>query len=144
MDSLLKDGASIDTLYQKTKKHRRSILIVETTIGEVFGAFAAETWKRSNEYYGSGECFLFTNVPWYKEFQWTCQDTMFMFSNDECIAMGGGGNFGLYLNADLSKGSSKHSNTFDNTPLSNQEDFDIASVEVWGLIPSNTAKRSIY
>ena len=44
------------------------------------------------------------------------------------------GNYGLWLDADLYRGRTCHSKTFDNTRLSSNEDFIIANVEVWSFI----------
>ncbi|TNN35155.1 Nuclear receptor coactivator 7 [Liparis tanakae] len=46
---------------------------------------------------------------------------------------GGGGGFGLWLNADLYHGSSFSCPTFNNKSLSTQEDFNVLDLEVWTL-----------
>lgn len=88
--------------------------MVETNKGDVFGGFASVPWHPDGHYYGNGECFLFKATPEFQVFRWTMANSMLMFSNDDSIAMGGGGGFGLFLNSDLSQGSSAVCNTFQN------------------------------
>jgi len=57
----------------------------------------------------------------------------FMYSTEECIAVGGGGHFALWLDEDLLYGNSAASETFDNECLSPSKVFQILSIEVWGL-----------
>ncbi len=57
----------------------------------------------------------------------------FMYSTDECIAVGGGGHFALWLDEDLLCGNSATSATFENACLSPSKVFQILSIEVWGL-----------
>ena len=103
------------TLYRKVYKKSPTLLLVETSKGDVFGGFASVAWKSDGHYYGNGECFLFTTVPEYQAFHWTCRNSMFMYSTDDSLALGGGGGFGLFLNSDLSQGSSSACDTFGNT-----------------------------
>lgn len=56
--SLVRDGASLDMLLSNVKMSEYTLLAIETTEGEVFGCFTAEPWKISNDYFGSGQSFL--------------------------------------------------------------------------------------
>jgi hypothetical protein len=56
--SLTRDGASLDLLLNKVQDAETTILAVETLDGEVFGAFCTQAWKKSHDYYGSGQSFL--------------------------------------------------------------------------------------
>lgn len=47
--------------------------------------------------------------------------------------MGGGGHFGLYLDADLAKGSSDHCKTYGSHCLAHSKAFDVVAVELWGF-----------
>ncbi|VEU39620.1 unnamed protein product [Pseudo-nitzschia multistriata] len=64
--SLLRDGASLDRLLDAVGESQcgancSSVLAVETTKGEVFGAFLTEPWKRSGKrWFGGGQSFLWT------------------------------------------------------------------------------------
>eukprot|EP00957_Ditylum_brightwellii_P173285 13192587-Ditylum_brightwellii.AAC.1 len=56
--SLIRDGASLSTLLSKVEKNSCAIIAIETMDGDVFGSFTNDSWKRSNEYYGSGVSLL--------------------------------------------------------------------------------------
>jgi len=57
----------------------------------------------------------------------------FMCSRRDFVAMGGGSNFGLWMDSDFERGSSTYCETFDNPCLASSEDFQIIAVEVWGF-----------
>ena len=131
--SLAQHGSSLQTLMRKTRGQRSTLVVVETCKGEIFGGFATTAWTSSTSYYGSGESFVFTTVPAFEVFNWKKTNSMFMFSNNESIAMGGGGGFAWFLNEDLSQGSTASCETFGNRPLATEHHFDVANVEVWGF-----------
>mmetsp|Transcript_27730 Transcript_27730/g.39170 ORF Transcript_27730/g.39170 Transcript_27730/m.39170 type:complete len:488 (+) Transcript_27730:43-1506(+) len=56
--SLVRDGSGFDTLKKYVRGAEKSILAVETTEGNVFGAFVSSTWRNSSRFYGTGEAFL--------------------------------------------------------------------------------------
>mmetsp|Transcript_28289 Transcript_28289/g.57440 ORF Transcript_28289/g.57440 Transcript_28289/m.57440 type:complete len:328 (+) Transcript_28289:394-1377(+) len=56
--SLVRDGASLHTLLQNVRGAKHTILAIETVGGEVFGAFTSTPWRKSWNYFGSGESFL--------------------------------------------------------------------------------------
>jgi TLD len=56
--SLVRDGASLHTLMQHARGAKYSILALETSDGEVFGAFTSEPWRKTWNYFGNGESFL--------------------------------------------------------------------------------------
>lgn len=56
--SLVRDGASLDLLLNKAQDSECTILAIETLEGEIFGAFCTKPWKHSQDYYGSGQSFL--------------------------------------------------------------------------------------
>lgn len=71
--SLIRDGASLDSLLDMVHKDSNStgiksnsissVLAIETVEGEVFGAFLTQTWRRSyNQWYGGGQSFLWTTA----------------------------------------------------------------------------------
>ena len=78
--------------------------------------------------------------------RWSGANPFFMFSSRDHLAMGSGGHFGLYLDAELLHGSSGPSDTFDNRCLCRQRpggvpladdppvgEFRCHCVEVWGM-----------
>ncbi|GMF09284.1 unnamed protein product [Phytophthora lilii] len=88
--SLAQDGCSLHTLLLKARKQNPTLVVVETTKGDIFGGFASEEWQDSANYYGIGESFVFSFNSKFKCYPWSYLNTMIMLSNDECIAMGGG------------------------------------------------------
>lgn len=56
--SMVRDGANLRTVLDKTKRSSYTILAVETLDGEVFGAFTAKPWHITRTYYGTPESFL--------------------------------------------------------------------------------------
>ena len=79
-------------------------------------------------------------------FPWTGLNDLFMWSNNENIAMGGGGEgFGFVLDCDFLTGSTTTCETFANPPLVNAdgETFNIKNVEVWGF-PTGLQRRGAH
>lgn len=56
--SLVRDGASLDTMLRKVRGSARTVIAIETTDGHVFGAFTSSPWRTGPRFYGSGEAFL--------------------------------------------------------------------------------------
>ncbi|KAG7348976.1 TLD domain containing protein [Nitzschia inconspicua] len=56
--SMIRDGANLNTVLNKTKRSSYTVLAVETLDGEVFGAFTAKPWHITWEYFGTPESFL--------------------------------------------------------------------------------------
>jgi hypothetical protein len=111
---------------------------VNDTTGTVFGGFAATEWKVGPRYYGDGQSYLFTFHPEFTTYRWKeDNNNFFMLANEDSIAMGGGGNFGLYLDCDLFGGTSGLCETYDSPCLAGEENFQCANLEVWGFVPSS-------
>eukprot|EP01022_Parablepharisma_sp_SALTPOND_P001097 TRINITY_DN105585_c2_g1_i1.p1 TRINITY_DN105585_c2_g1~~TRINITY_DN105585_c2_g1_i1.p1 ORF type:complete len:398 (-),score=20.93 TRINITY_DN105585_c2_g1_i1:3502-4695(-) len=150
------DGVSMRTFYNNLEKYNPTILVIQDTNGDVFGAFASEQWHRSGHYYGTGESFLFKFdvvfiVGVYKQdaketletYRWTGTNDMILYSDDNKIAIGGGyysrndksnrSTIGLLICEDFLTGRTGRCETFDNELLSRSEEFKIANFEVIGL-----------
>jgi hypothetical protein len=56
--SMIRDGASLQTMLKRARGIQYSILAVETIDGEVFGSFTGQAWRKSWNYFGTGESFL--------------------------------------------------------------------------------------
>eukprot|EP00935_MAST-01C_sp_MAST-1C-sp1_P002606 g2606.t1 len=147
--SLARHGASLKTFFQRVQ-----VGVMVRFNGNIFGGFASAVWEVRAQYYGNGECFLFSfaerdsdgggapggaaadDDDGLRIHRWTKKNNYFMLANEESIAMGGGGNFGLYLDCDLFAGTSGTCETFGSSPLTAPEDFQCTNVEVWGFVPS--------
>lgn len=134
--SLKKHGASLKTIFERCRGSDYSILLVKDSNGAVFGGFASTQWKnRGTNYYGSGECFLFTfKTGDLIKYSWTRHNNYFMYSNKTGLAFGGGGHFGLFLDADLQRGSSDWCKTFGSACLASDKLFDCVAVEIWAFL----------
>jgi hypothetical protein len=108
--STRRDGISLNAFYRLTEglsptlmfvmdneEHVRLPLFVlsptqSPLIGaQIFGALAPDAWRRrSDKYYGTGDCFLFTFSPTFKVFQWTGANDCLQLSDEKFIGLGGG------------------------------------------------------
>merc|ERR1711972_137090 len=113
-----------------------TIMIIKDTEGNMFGAHASTSWcDTEGGWVGNGECFIFSIQPKMAIFHSTGKDENFQMLTQELLALGGTpGNFGLKLNSDLSSGSSSGNiETFHTVQLSQETEFEVDHVEVWGL-----------
>ncbi|XP_068592400.1 nuclear receptor coactivator 7 [Cebidichthys violaceus] len=126
-------GSSLKTLYRNMAGLDSPVLLVVKDMHKkVFGAFSSDPFKVSKYCYGTGETFLFTFNPDFQAYRWSGENSYFVSGNLESLQIGGGGGgFGLWLDADLYRGSSFSCPTFQNKSLSTQEDFSVLDLEVW-------------
>ncbi|TNN82683.1 Oxidation resistance protein 1 [Liparis tanakae] len=136
--STVRDGTSLKTLYRSLADVDSPVLMVikdmDNQVDEraIFGAFSTHPFRVSEHCYGTGETFLYSFCPEIKVFRWTGENSYFVKGNTDSLQMGGGGGqLGLWLDAELYRGTTTKCATFNNQPLSVQQDFNIHSVEVW-------------
>ncbi|XP_054474510.1 nuclear receptor coactivator 7 isoform X2 [Anoplopoma fimbria] len=131
--STVKHGTSLKTLYRSLADVDSPVLLVIKDMdNQIFGAFATHPFRVSEHCYGTGETFLFSFCPEIKVYRWTGENSYFVKGNTDSLQMGGGGGqLGLWLDAELFRGTTNKCATFNNQPLSAQQDFNIHSVEVW-------------
>uniref|UniRef100_H3HAP7 Oxidation resistance protein 1 n=1 Tax=Phytophthora ramorum TaxID=164328 RepID=H3HAP7_PHYRM len=132
------NGSSLETLLILAQKQSPTLLVVKDTEGNVFGGFASDEWHRAFHYYGTGESFLFSfantsAAGGFVKYHWSRKNSYFMLCSDESLIMGGGGNFGLFLDSDLSAGTSGACETFNSPPLTTSPEFSCVQVELWGF-----------
>ncbi|KAM4632982.1 nuclear receptor coactivator 7 isoform 2-T2 [Polymixia lowei] len=126
-------GTSLKTLYRNMAGLDSPVLLVIKDMhNKVFGAFSSDPFRVSNYCYGTGETFLYSFGPDFKAYKWSGENSYFVRGHLESLQIGGGGGgFGLWLDADLYHGSSYSCPTFHNQPLSTQQDFILQDLEVW-------------
>ncbi|XP_067558287.1 nuclear receptor coactivator 7 isoform X2 [Pseudorca crassidens] len=131
--STLEHGTSLKTLYRKSASLDGPVLLVIKDMdNQIFGAYATHPFKFSDHYYGTGETFLYTFSPNFKVFKWSGENSYFINGDISSLELGGGGGrFGLWLDADLYHGRSNSCSTFNNDILSKKEDFIVQDLEVW-------------
>lgn len=142
-------GASLETLLSNCSAqrghgciHKSSksafLIFVEDSWGYVFGAFLSHGLVNCNEYYGSGENFVFSVMPEAHKYKWTGENDLFVISSASNFAIGGGGEgFSFQLDDELATGVSNRSQTYSNAVLSSNEFFKCLNVEVWELDTKN-------
>ena len=124
-------GCSMRTCYDRIAGRRDTLLVILDSQGHIFGAYISEAWERRNRYFGNGETFLYSVHPGFARYDWTRVNDHFVLAAGDCIAFGGGGHFGLYLDASFEFGSSQESATFGNRGLAGSMHFKVVKVEVW-------------
>lgn len=147
--SSVADGCSLTTLYERCAGQGATLLLVRDARGHVFGAFAAHPWARQPDghFHGTGESFLFSTWPHgLRAWRWAGANGHFQLAAHDCLAFGGGGHFGLYLDAELRTGSTGRCETYDNEPLTEHHvaggldaphagdsAFEVHEVQVWAI-----------
>ncbi|XP_030506619.2 uncharacterized protein LOC115721694 [Cannabis sativa] len=135
--STLKHGISLRTLIRKSAElPGPCLLIVGDKQGAIFGGLLdcplRPTAKR--KYQGTNQTFVFTTI--YGEprlFRPTGANRYYYICLDNLLALGGGGNFALYLDGDLLNGTSGPCETFGNMCLAHNQEFELKNVELWGF-----------
>ncbi|CAI5745091.1 unnamed protein product [Peronospora destructor] len=144
------NGSALETLLLLAKKQSPTLLVIKDVKENVFGGFASDEWHHAFHYYGTGESFLFSFASssaagGFVKYPWSRKNSYFMLCSDESLIMGGGGNFGLFLDNDLCAGTSGACETFDSPPLTTSQQFSCVQVELWGFTtgdkPVNLGER---
>ncbi|KAL0967517.1 hypothetical protein UPYG_G00253250 [Umbra pygmaea] len=133
--STAEHGTSLKTLYRSLQEVDSPVLLVIKDMdNQLFGGYSTDPFRVSEYCYGTGETFLFSFCPEIQVYRWTGQNSYFVKGNIDSLQMGGGGGqIGLWLDADLYHGTTSSCATFHNQALSTQKDFIIHSVEVWAF-----------
>ena len=172
--SLVRDGASFWKLLRHVRASNNCFLAIETVDGQVLGSFTNQAWRLSQGWYGSNEAFLFklrhsrlhSKCPIvqqvYQESEvqvypyrsgnvavQNCSKEGIMLGQGELLPTTKEGNHyghALYLERNLTRGSTSNSETFGNPCLVNAEQrgarFKIANLEVWTLTPHTTVEEA--
>nr|XP_023856023.1 nuclear receptor coactivator 7 isoform X2 [Salvelinus alpinus] len=133
--STAEHGTSLKTLYRSLLDVDSPVLLVIKDMdNQLFGGYSTHPFRVSDHCYGTGETFLFSFCPEIKMYCWTGENSYFVKGNIDSLQMGGGGGqIGLWVDADLYHGTTSSCATFHNQPLSPRKDFTIHSVEVWAF-----------
>ncbi|KAI2510153.1 hypothetical protein MHU86_4185 [Fragilaria crotonensis] len=142
--SITRDGDSFGSFLNGVERNESTVVVVQTTKGEIIGGFADATWECrgvDGNFFGAGTSFIFSLVRSQENsdpiqiFRWQGVNDYSQVCRQGCIGMGGGGgSFGLFLQDDFTKGSSGACDTFGNAgPLTSSPCFDILNFEVYGF-----------
>jgi hypothetical protein len=148
--SLARDGDSFEACLRLVGNEPRSLLVLRTARGAVFGGFADSPWEMTNQqvsgFHGSAQACLYTFYDPNNEdggslivYKWTGANRYFQLVSLErkMLAFGGGGDdgsFGLCIEQDFQLGSTGCCDTFGNQPLCDQENFSIVDMEIWSFV----------
>jgi len=128
-------GFSLSSLYRKCNIGNNSptLLCIEDTKRNVFGALLSCPIKLHDQFYGTGESFLFVCKPDFKVYNWSGENQHFTRGNTDSLLVGAGeGQFGLWLDSSLFQGRSQTCSTYRNRPLvSGGGDFVVKTLECW-------------
>lgn len=130
-------GTSLLTFYKHLEAKSPTVLVIRDSDGHLFGGFVSQAWHVSKTFFGTGESFLFSIAPTFAVYTWTGADDFYCIGKRDFLAMGGGGTsgrYGLWLDSELSAGTSEVCKTFLNRRLSLNEEFNCSLVEVYHLI----------
>ena len=134
--SLSRDGSALKSFYKKCEGIKNTILVIRDEEGNVFGAYASDTFYPSSTFCGSPDCFLFT---FYKEdkihvYKATEINDHYIYCDNEQICFGNtDDDFSLSIKNNLLDGCSKTTTTYQNKPLNKNDKFVIFKLEVWGF-----------
>lgn len=136
--STWKHGYSLQSIYRRmaaqAENIRATVLTIRSSDCEIFGAILSCPIVPKRDFYGNGETVLysFTDSGKLHSFHWTGKNNFFVKSDPESLAIGADcGRYGLWIDAELIRGRTQHCATFDNDPLTLNEDFTISDVEIW-------------
>ncbi|KAL3620650.1 hypothetical protein CASFOL_036134 [Castilleja foliolosa] len=135
--STAKHGISLHTLVRKSAcLTGPCLLITGDRQGAVFGGLLDCPLKPTSKrkYQGTNQSFVFTTL--YGEprlFRPTGANRYFYLCLNNLLALGGGANFALSLNEDLLCGTSGPCETFGNSCLAHDQEFELKNVELWGF-----------
>ena len=143
---LARDGDSFERCLRTISNVQRTLLVVRTTKGAVFGGYADSSWQSkelgNNRFYGSAQACLFSCISGsdkLRVYKWTGKNRYIQLcdSSKKMFAFGGGGEdgaFGLCVEEDFQTGSTGPCDTFGNQPLCDQETFEIVDLEFWEFL----------
>jgi hypothetical protein len=104
------------------------------THGRVFGGYLPCELEFRNSYFGTGESFLFRvdqEGDHLMVYPASMDNLMFVYCSSMGIGLGADPHFGLFVDADLDKGSSHPCKTYSNEVLSHHNHFTIKRMELW-------------
>ncbi|KAL7540687.1 hypothetical protein ACHAXR_010305 [Thalassiosira sp. AJA248-18] len=150
--NLTRDGDSFEQFLRLVEGHDRTVLVVKTTRGQLFGGYADTRWEARHvrqhafEFYGSAQAclFRFPNYGMGKRedktiiYKWSGANRYIQLCDaaKRTVAFGGGGDegdFGLCIEDDFRRGTTGHCSTFENEALCEEGYFDVMDLEVWGF-----------
>lgn len=131
-------GYRLGTLFEKCMDSEPLLLAIETTDGNIFGAYLSRSLKNrsSRKFFGTGETFIFNLRPAAQIFPWneSFDNQQFIYADENFLAIGcSSGKFGFWIDRDLNQVVSSPCDTFRNPSFIENESgwSDIYCIEAY-------------
>lgn len=131
-------GYRLGTLFERAGDAEPLLILVETTDGNMFGAYLSRSLQNrsTRKFFGTGETCLFNLRPHPVVFRWdeSHDNQQFIYGDENFLAIGcSAGKFGMWLDRDLNQVVSSACDTFRNPSLIEHESgwSDVYCVEVF-------------
>ena len=131
-------GYRLGTLFEKAFDCEPLLLLIETTDGNIFGAYLSKSLRNrsSHKFFGTGESFIFNLRPSAQVFPWkeSHENLQFIYADENFLAIGcSSGKFGIWIDRDLNQVISSPCDTFRNPSFIDNESgwSDIYCIEVY-------------
>lgn len=101
--------------------------------GNIFGGCFSQPLEIKDDFYGTGESFLFKVDNKNKDlaiYTATMENVFFLFCDTAGIGMGSDAHYGLFIDKTLNFGSTHTCKTYANAVLSDESHFQIDDIEV--------------
>jgi len=127
-------GMSMRTFYFNTKDNKCCILVIRDENQNVFGGYISDEIHCSENFYGTGECFVFT---FFKSerihcFHSTGINDLYVRSDEDSISLGASNNlYSIFIKGDFNSGFTGSTQTFKNPILADNTQFNIMEMEIW-------------
>lgn len=123
------------SLQRNISNNGELIILVQDGFGTVFGGFMTHSFELRDNFFGTGECFVFK----FKDqelyvYHATTANNLYCFADEDGFGMGSGGRYGLFIDKELKKGASYTCKTYNNEVLSDDHHFKIFKLEIWGFM----------
>lgn len=132
------NGYRLGTLFEKASDFEPLLLVIETTDGNIFGAYLSKSLKNrsSRKFFGTGESFIFNLRPTAQIFHWneSYENQQFIYADENFLAIGcSSGKFGIWIDRDLNQVVSSPCDTFKNPSFIDNESgwSDIYCIELY-------------
>lgn len=120
----------------KAKGITESLLVIMDTTGRIFGAYIPTDLEFKHHFFGSGESFLFkldADQSSAVTFGSTMENLFFVYCAADGLGLGSDPHYGLFIDPELTRGSSHACKTYSNDVLTAVSHFAIKRIELWSI-----------
>jgi len=151
---LSEHGASFTQLWTQIDEAEQSLIIIRSTMGEIFGAYCSACWSERKDvkeraktrYFGTGESFVFKQPQgqlYPMIYNWTGRNSEephncaqhFMAAGEKFMIIGSGKTGdAIAIRDELTRGLSYPCETFGSSALVSNTEFEIDELEVYSVV----------